>query len=129
MGLKSPVDRGNGRKKVMDKEFLYVGHYTDTDGNYILKIGTTNNLERRRKEHTRNYRKSKAYTMPRENEFEYLWHLPLSKYNTIRFEDKNRQAWQDLELGEFVRNDRFNCGTCPPSEVVVKIRKEYKIAL
>ena len=68
-----------------EKEFLYVGRYTDTDGNYILKIGTTNDLERRRKEHTRTYRKSKAYTMPLDDEFEYLWHLPLSKYNTIRF--------------------------------------------
>jgi hypothetical protein len=29
-----------------DKEFLYVGHYIDTDSNYILKIGTTKNLER-----------------------------------------------------------------------------------
>ena len=31
----------------MEKEFLYVGHYIDTDGNYILKIGTTNDLRRR----------------------------------------------------------------------------------
>ena len=116
-------------RKMREKEFLYVGRYTDTDGNYILKIGTTNDLERRRKEHTRTYRKSKAYTMPLDNEFEYLWHLPLSKYNTIRFEDRNREAWQNLDFGEFVRNDRFNCGTCPPREVIVKIRKEYIIAL
>lgn len=129
MGLKSPTNRGNEREKMKEKEFLYVGHYTDVDGNYILKIGTTNNLERRRKEHTRNYRRSKAYTMPLDNEFEYLWHLQLSKYNTIRFEDKNREVWQNLGFGEFVRNDRFNCGTCPPAEVVVKIRKEYIIAL
>ena len=35
---------------VTNKEFLYVGHYTDTDGFYIVKIGTTNDLDRRRKE-------------------------------------------------------------------------------
>ena len=37
-----------------EKEYLYVGHYIDKDGNYILKVGTTNDLERRRKEHNRN---------------------------------------------------------------------------
>ena len=71
----------------MEKEFLYVGHYTDADGKYILKIGTTNNLERRAKEHTRNYRRAKKHTMPKEQKFEYDWHLPLSKYNTLRYED------------------------------------------
>ena len=35
-----------------EKEFLYVGHYIDIDGNYILKIGTTNDLKRRQTEHT-----------------------------------------------------------------------------
>ena len=43
----------------MDKEFLYVGYYTDTEDNTILKIGTTNNLKRRQQEHTRNYKKTK----------------------------------------------------------------------
>lgn len=32
----------------MEKEYLYVGHYIDAQGNYILKIGTTNDLARRR---------------------------------------------------------------------------------
>ena len=27
----------------MNKEYLYVGHYIDIDGNYILKVGTTKN--------------------------------------------------------------------------------------
>ena len=36
----------------LNKEYLYVGHYIDDEGNYILKVGTTNDLERRRKEHT-----------------------------------------------------------------------------
>ena len=35
------------RKTAMNKEFLYVGYYVDTEGNTILKIGTTNNLKRR----------------------------------------------------------------------------------
>lgn len=91
----------------MKKEYLYVGHYIDEDGNYILKVGTTNNLERRRKEHTRNYKKSPNFTMPSDGTFVYDWWLPLSKYNTLRFEDKTREAWQAEGVGEFVRNDRF----------------------
>ena len=111
-----------------DKEFLYIGHYVDIDGNYILKIGTTNNLERRRKAHTRNYRKTAHYTMPTNAEFVYDWSLPLSKYNTLRFEDKNREQLQKLGIGEFVRNDRFCCKK-KPKIVEITIRKTYQIAL
>lgn len=111
------------------KEFLYVGHYIDTDGNYILKIGTTNNLTRRRREHTRNYHRSPKYTLPASDNFEYDWSLPLSKYNTLRYEDRNREKWINEEVGDFVRNDRFNCGQTPPKKVTVKIRKEYEISL
>lgn len=107
---------------------MYVGHYIDKDNNYILKIGTTNNLKRRKAEHTRSYRKSKEHTLPKDKEFEYDWHLPLSKYNTLRYEDKNRQAWQEMGIGEFVRNDRFVCEN-PPNAVPVKIRKEYIVNL
>lgn len=110
------------------KEFLYVGHYTDTQGRYILKIGTTNDLKRRQTEHTRNYHKAKEYTLPSNAQFVYDWHLPLSKYNTLRYEDKNRKKWQDEAVGEFVRNDRFCCEV-KPTEVVVKIRREYVIKL
>lgn len=111
-----------------EKEYLYVGHYTDKNGNYILKVGTTNDLERRRKEHTRNYRKSPAYTMPNDSEFQYDFSLPLSKYNTLRFEDRTRQAWKEKEIGEFVRNDRFCCKR-KPKKVEITIRKTYEIYL
>ena len=111
-----------------EKEFLYVGHYTDIQGNYILKVGTTNNLKRRATEHTRNYRRAKQYTMPLEQQFEYDWFLPLSKYNTLRYEDSNRQKLIDEEVGTFVRNDRFLCEN-KPSSIVIKIRKEYVVFL
>lgn len=111
-----------------NKEFLYVGHYFDENGNYILKIGTTCDLNRRQKEHTRNYRKSPNFTMPADGCFEYDWYLPLSKYNTLRFEDRNRQMWQDMGIGEFVRNDRFYCAT-KPDFVQITIRRTYQIAL
>ena len=111
-----------------EKEFLYVGTYTDTDGNRILKIGTTNDLNRRRYEHNTNYRRAKNHTMPKEESFEYIWTHKLSKYNTLRYEDRNRQAWQKMGIGEFVRNDRFVISG-GLTEVEVKIRKIYKIAL
>ena len=113
---------------MIEKEFLYVGTYTDTDGNRILKIGTTNDLKRRASEHNRNYKRSKEHTMPADSNFEYIWHLPLSKYNTLRYEDANRQMWQEMAIGEFVRNDRFVIAE-ELTEVEIKIRKTYKIAL
>jgi hypothetical protein len=112
----------------MDKEFLYVGHYTDTDGNYILKVGTTNDLARRQAEHTRNYRRAKKFTLPKDKKFEYDFTLPLSKYNTVRYEDRTRAKWQEENIGEYIRNDRFNCNV-KPDYVEVTIRKTYRVAL
>lgn len=115
-------------EKMLEKEYLYIGHYTDINGNYMLKIGTTNNLKRRATEHTRNYRRAKKYQMPENGKFEYDWSLPLSKYNTLRYEDNNRKKFQNEGVGIFVNNDRFCCAE-KPSQIVVKIRKEYHINL
>lgn len=112
----------------MEKEFLYVGHYIDEEGNYILKIGTTNNLERRRKEHNRKYLNTPNCPMDIDEEFVYDWFTKLSKYNTLRYEDSNKELWKSLGYGEYIRNDRFVCGE-KPQKVVVKIRKEYEIIL
>lgn len=112
----------------MEKEFLYVGHYTDINGNYILKIGTTNDLDRRRSEHTRNYKRSPNFTMPADGAFEYDFNIPLSKYNTLRYEDRNRQAWIDENVGKFVRNDRFFCEN-KPEIVKITIKKTYIVQL
>lgn len=112
----------------MTKEYLYVGHYEDIDNHYILKVGTTNDLERRRKEHTRNYKKSPNYTMPSDGEFVYDFWIPLSKYNTLRYEDKTREKWINEGVGKFVRNDRFFCAK-RPDFVEVTIRNTYIIPL
>lgn len=112
-----------------EKEFLYVGYYIDTEGNHILKIGTTNDLNRRQTEHNRNYRKAKQYTLPKESKFNYLLSIPLSKYNTLRYEDSNRELWKQAGFGEFVPNDRFNCGKAFPSAVEIKIKKTYTISI
>jgi hypothetical protein len=112
----------------VEKEWLYVGHYVDTDGKFVLKIGTTNNLCRRQSEHTRNYRKATKHTMPADSQFIMDWYRPLSKYNTIRYEDKNRDWWQELDFGTFVRNDRFVFDE-KPANVRVRIKKEWEVAL
>lgn len=49
--------------------YVYVGHYTDIDGNYILKVGTTNNIKRRTYEHTATYKRKKKYQMPKDERF------------------------------------------------------------
>lgn len=100
----------------------------DTKGRYILKIGTTNDLKRRAAEHTRNYKKTREFTMPEQSSFVYDWWLPLSKYNTLRYEDINRELWQNMGIGRFIRNDRFFCEE-KPDMVTVTIRKTYTIPL
>lgn len=111
-----------------DKEFLYVGHYVDTEGNYVLKIGTTNDLKRRAQEHTRNYRRATAHTLAKDDLFVYDWWTPLSKYNTLRYEDNNRKLWQTNDFGEYVRNDRFVFVHKPAAATIV-IRKTYTVQL
>lgn len=123
-----PLFREKIGEKLNNKEFLYVGHYIDVDGNFLLKIGTTNDLKRRQQEHTRNYRRAKKFQMPEDGIFVYDWYRPLSKYNTLRYEDRNRAAWQEMGIGEFVRNDRFCCPVNPVS-VQITIRKTYTITL
>jgi predicted GIY-YIG superfamily endonuclease len=111
------------------KEFLYVGHYLDKIGNYILKIGTTNDLERRRKEHNRAYKNAPHHKMAEDGNFEYDWYLPLtSRYSTLRYEDKNRELWKQQGIGIFIQNDRFICDE-KPEMVEITIRKTYQIAL
>lgn len=110
------------------KEYLYVGHYIDRKGRYILKVGTTNDLARRKSEHDRNYKKAPDYTMPEDGEFIYDWHIRLSKYNTLRFEDRTREAWKAAGVGKYIRNDRFFCKEKPP-KVKVTIRKTYTVTL
>lgn len=111
------------------KEFLYVGHYRDTKGRYILKVGTTNDLQRRKREHTAKYQAAKQYTMPEDSSFEYDGTIKLSKYNTLRYEDKTRERWKEENVGEYVRNDRFNCGKKKPDKVEITIKKTYTIPL
>ena len=113
----------------MNKEYLYIGHYVDTDGNYILKVGTTKNPTRRKSQHNAYYKKKvKHNKMPVEQNFQYDWLKELSKSNTKRYEERAIQNWIDSNFGEYVRNDRF-CFKVKPKEVNITIRKTYTITL
>lgn len=109
--------------------YVYVGHYTDIDGNYILKVGTTNNIKRRTCEHTAAYKEKKKYKMPKDGQFVMDWYRPVSYKNSISTENRTRQAWKNEGIGQFIPKDRFNCGATPPRQVKVKIRKEWTIDL
>lgn len=109
--------------------YVYVGHYTDIDGNYILKVGTTNNIKRRTCEHTAAYKEKKKYKMPKDGQFVMDWYRPVSYKNSINTENRTRQAWKNEGIGQFIPKDRFNCGATPPRQVKVKIRKEWTVDL
>lgn len=110
------------------KDFLYIGHYIDTDGNYILKIGTTNDLEVRQTQHTRYYAKAKNHPMAEGTQFAFDWYLPLSRANTHRYEESIKELWKQVNFGTHIRNDRF-CFAEKPEVVYITIRKTYEIAL
>ena len=114
---------------MIGSNYVYVVHYTYIDGNYILKVGTTNNIRRRTCEHTAAYKEKKKYQMPKDGQFVMDWYRPVSYKNSIKTEDRTRQAWKNEGIGKFIPKDRFNCGATPPRQVKVKIRKEWIVDL
>lgn len=111
-----------------NKYYLYIGHYIDEEGAYILKVGQTNDLHRRKLEHNLKYKKATKHKMPEYNEFHYDWTLPLSKYNSMRFEDKLREQLIKDNIGEYIRNDRFCCGAKTEEiKITLTIKKTYTI--
>lgn len=112
-----------------EKQYLYLGTYRGINGEVVLKIGTTNDLKRRRYEHNTHYRKpSSKVQMPKTESFEYIWTHELSESNTRRFEDLNKAIWRKMEFGYYVENDRFVFQEMPKS-CLIKIKKVYEIAL
>jgi hypothetical protein len=66
--------------------------------------------------------------MPQDEQFKMIWYRPLSKYNTIRYEDRNRDWWREIGFGEFVRNDRFVFEEIP-THATVRIKKEWVVPI
>lgn len=100
----------------MKTDFVYFIRIGDKKDN-LYKIGTTNNVIRRMKQHERYYKKK----------VEILWISPAySKYTTLRVEDKTIQKWKQLEGFEYIRNDRFIINPEIHS-VIIKVRKEWTV--
>lgn len=83
----------------------------------LFKIGTTNNMDRRMKEHKRYYKK----------DIEVLGVIPVtSEFTTLRVERDTKEKWIAETDWEYMRNDRFIIPEGVES-VTIKVRKEYKI--
>lgn len=86
--------------KKTGKEYLYLLQIGEVkDGMRHIKIGTTNQMLRRMKEHRKKY-----------NENIYvIWCRPLrSKWTTLRKEEDNKNLWkQNHKNWIYQRNDRF----------------------
>lgn len=89
------------------KEYFYIGvAHTRTDGYRIVKIGTTNNLAVRKKQHRSHTYSPAEYGL---DDFEYVQVIKLSAANTKKLEDNFRAQLRAL-IGQdeiFMRNDRF----------------------
>ena len=82
------------KKKVDHIYFIRVGDPSEN----LYKIGTTNNLKRRMREHEKNYQKP----------IEVLWVSPAySKWTTLRVETATIEQWKQMEGFEYIRNDRL----------------------
>lgn len=87
--------------------------------NRFYKIGTTDDIMRRMKEHCAKYKE----------EIYILWVSPnYSKYTTLRIEDRQKDYWKTLEGFTHVPNDRFYFPEWITS-ITIKVKKEYKIDL
>lgn len=85
----------------------------------LHKIGTTNRPLERLQEHLRYY----------ETDVEVLWFSPtVSRYTALRIEDRQKKYWIDLGEWDYINNDRFIIPSYV-EEVVIKIKKEYKVKL
>ena len=106
------------RTKNLKKEYIYfiqIGEPCER----LFKIGTTNNMDRRMKEHQKYYKKDIAI----------LGVIPLtSKYTTLRVESKMIELWKTFEGWQYLRNDRF---IIPEDvhEIKITVRKDYIISI
>lgn len=112
----------------MNKEYLYVGHYYDSEGRYILKIGTTNDLSRRLRQHNRKYKLCETNSLLSTDSFVYDWYTQLTRENTLKYESLNKELWKEVGYGHYIPNDRFIFEK-KPLLCEIKIRKTYTIFL
>jgi len=88
-------------------------------GQDVYKIGTACDVLRRMIQHCKYY----------ENEIYILWiSPPLSKYTTLRIEERTKKIWKTFEGWEYKNNDRF---IIPDNvkELTIKIKKDYSFSI
>ena len=100
----------------MKKNYLYficIGAPSDN----LYKIGTTNNIARRMRQHELYYKKP----------IKLIWVSPAySKYTTLRVEEQTINRWRELEGFKYIRNDRFIISP-EIHQVKIKVKKEWTI--
>lgn len=102
----------------MEKHFIYLLRVGEPQER-LFKIGTTNNIDRRIKEHKRYYKK----------DVHLLGYIPVkSEYTTLRVEKQTKELWKTLPDWTYMRNDRF---IIPEGieKVQIKVRKIYEFSL
>ena len=92
----------------------------------IVKLGKSNDINRRNGEHTKNgnkFIKGKTPTI--------LLSIPVSKYNAERYEDKNRELWDSMEGFHRAHHckDTFLVDTRIVSEISLTIKKTYTASI
>ena len=100
-----------------DGDYIYFLSFPQegTEEKKLVKIGTTNNIMRRMREHLNYY----------ETDVIIEWiSKPYSKWTTLQVEDKFKKIGIQLPLWEWVRNDRF---LIPKifTTITVTVRKDY----
>ena len=96
------------------KDHVYFIRIGDPSEN-LYKIGTTNNLKRRMREHEKNYQKP----------VEILWVSPAySRWTTLKVETAMIEQWKQTKGFEYIRNDRFIIDPTIRA-VSIKVRKNW----
>lgn len=116
MTLKST---SKGKENQKNKYYIYFVRIGES-GNRLFKIGTTNNMDRRMKEHKRYYKQDVTV----------LGVIPVtSEYTTLRVEKQTKELWREIHPDwEYLRNDRFIIPK-DVKEIEIKVRKIYRFAV
>ena len=109
------------------KENFYMGLYISRENEFILKGGTTNELARRFAEHKRNNPKLKNYPAQEEYAFIPIFHLKLSRANTLKLGDDFMEQIKALGCYKYILNDRFLLKDDLPEFIRLTVKKTYVI--
>ena len=97
-----------------NKEYIYFIRIGEP-AQRLFKIGTTNNIDRRMKEHKRSYKE----------DIEILGIIPLtSRFTTLRVEERTIEKWKTFDGWIYKRNDRFIIPE-DVQQITITVRKDY----